>query len=38
MDRSFEVATAVTWSDMVINDFSFSMRAEAEKGTQTMST
>jgi hypothetical protein len=38
MDRSFEVAAMVVWSHMVVNDSSFSMRAEAEEGTQTMST
>jgi hypothetical protein len=38
MDRSFEVAAEVAWSRMVVNYSSFSMQAEAEEGTQTMST
>jgi hypothetical protein len=32
MDGSFEVAAAMAGSHIVVNDSSFSMRAEAEEG------
>jgi hypothetical protein len=33
VDGSFEVVAAVTWSHMVVDDFSILMWAEAEEGT-----
>ena len=37
-DRSFEVAAAVAWSQLVVNVSSMLMQAEAEEASSTMPT
>jgi len=38
VDRSFEVASAVAWSQMVVNYSTMLMQAEVEEGMYTMPT